>query len=382
MDLLIILTYTAICIAIFKIFKIPLNKWSVPTAVLGGVVILSGLLLIMNYNHPYAKYAKEIFTTIPIVPQITGTVKTVDVEANQWVKKGSLLFTLENAEQQIAVEKAEANFIEAKNEVLQKSASLNAAIAFTAKERANRDRTKASYFRFKEGHEIGGDSSPFSEQQITNHKKSYEANEAALSRAIADEKRLRLVTESKVLGENTQVAQLHAVLNQAKLDLERTFVRAPVDGLATQLTIRPGIRAAALPLRPVIVFIPKEKRRIAAAFWQNSLLRLEKGLEAEVILDAVPGHVFTGRVVDILPAMSEGEAQSAGSLIAGRTLMRHGFVIGVIELDEDLSDYNLPLGVQGQAVALNYDHDILHVSVVRRILLRMMAWLKYIYPIK
>jgi multidrug resistance efflux pump len=382
MDLLIILTYTAICIAIFKIFRIPLNKWSVPTAVLGGVIILSALLLIMNYNHPYAKFAKEVFTTIPIVPQITGTVKTVDIEANQFVKKGTLLFTLENTEQQLLVEKANADYIEAKSEVLQKSASLNAAIAFTEKERANRDRTKASYLRFKAGHELGGDSSPFSEQQIINHKQAYEADEAALNRALADEKRLRLITESKILGENTQVAQLHAVLDKAKLDLERTFVRAPVDGIPTQLTIRPGVRATSFPLRPVIVFIPKEKRRIAAAFWQNSLLRLEKGLEAEVVLDAVPGKVFTGRLVDILPAMAEGEAQSAGSLIGGETLLRHGFVIGVIELDEDLSDYNLPLGVQGQAVALNYDHDILHVSVVRRILLRMMAWLKYVYPIK
>ena len=34
MDLLLILTYTALCIGIFKIFKIPLNKWTVPTAVL------------------------------------------------------------------------------------------------------------------------------------------------------------------------------------------------------------------------------------------------------------------------------------------------------------------------------------------------------------
>mgnify|MGYP003543978106 CR=1 FL=1 len=42
MDLLLILTYTAICVGIFKIFKIPLNKWTVPTAVLGGVFIIDG----------------------------------------------------------------------------------------------------------------------------------------------------------------------------------------------------------------------------------------------------------------------------------------------------------------------------------------------------
>ena len=40
MDLLLILTHTALCIGIFKIFKIPCNKWTVPTAVLGGVIII------------------------------------------------------------------------------------------------------------------------------------------------------------------------------------------------------------------------------------------------------------------------------------------------------------------------------------------------------
>ena len=52
MDLLLILTYTALCIAVFKIFNIPLNKWTVPTAGLGGVVLIGTLILLMNYNHP------------------------------------------------------------------------------------------------------------------------------------------------------------------------------------------------------------------------------------------------------------------------------------------------------------------------------------------
>ena len=50
MDLLLILTYTALCIAVFKIFNIPLNKWTVPTAGLGGVVLVGTLVLLMNYN--------------------------------------------------------------------------------------------------------------------------------------------------------------------------------------------------------------------------------------------------------------------------------------------------------------------------------------------
>ena len=41
MDLLLILTYTSICVVIFKVFNIPLTKWTVPTAVLGGVILIT-----------------------------------------------------------------------------------------------------------------------------------------------------------------------------------------------------------------------------------------------------------------------------------------------------------------------------------------------------
>ena len=382
MDLLIILTYTAFCTVIFKVFKIPLNKWSVPTAVLGGVIILGAIVFTMNYNHPYAKYAKEVFVTIPIVPQVTGTVATVDVAPNEFVKKGDLLFTLENDSQKIALTKADAALAEAQNAVLQKDQSLTTAIAKVAKSTADRDRNKTTYLRYKEGHEKGGVNSPFSQQQVDNKKQLFEASEAALNAAVSEEQRIRLVTESKILGENTQVVQLLAMRDKAALNYERTFVRAPVDGTATQVAIRPGIRAASLPLRPVMTFIPKEKRRIAGLFWQNSLLRLEVGLEAEVILDAVPGHVFKGKVVQIIPAMAEGQVSASGALISAKMIAQHGFGIALIELEEDLDDYNLPLGVQGQAVAINHAHDPMHVSLMRQILLRMMSWLKYIYPIK
>ena len=51
MDLLIVLTYVAFAWAIFKIFRIPVNQWTLATAALGGVFIVAGLILLMNYNH-------------------------------------------------------------------------------------------------------------------------------------------------------------------------------------------------------------------------------------------------------------------------------------------------------------------------------------------
>ena len=91
MDLLIILTYVAFAWAMFKIFKIPVNKWTIPTAALGGIFIVSGLILLMNYNHPYTFKAQKAVISIPITPQVTGVVSSVTDKANQRVKKGEVL---------------------------------------------------------------------------------------------------------------------------------------------------------------------------------------------------------------------------------------------------------------------------------------------------
>ena len=95
METLLLLTYTAICIFIFKVFKVPLNKWTVPTAALGGAVLIGSLVLVMNYNHPYSYMARELFVTTPIVPAVGGIVISVDVEPNELVEKGTVLFRID-----------------------------------------------------------------------------------------------------------------------------------------------------------------------------------------------------------------------------------------------------------------------------------------------
>jgi len=359
-----------------------MNKWSVPTAALGGIAILSTLLMLMNYNHPYAKYGKEIFVSIPIVPNVSGTVQTVDVIANMPVKKGDLLFTLDATPFQAKIDQLTALLVDAKSSDLQSDQKLQTAIAHVAQAQADRDRKNSNYQRFLKGKLSAGENSPFTEQEIENRKKLLEAAESQLRAAESEEQRVRLIANVEILGMNPQVAQLQAQLNKAEFDLSSTFVRAPDDGIATQIALKPGVRAASLPLRPVMIFIPKQKRRFAGLFWQNSLLRMEAGLEAEVILDSVPGHVFKGKFVQLMPAMSEGEFQAGGQLVSAKKLTSHGFAIGIIELEEDLSDYNLPLGVQGKAVVINKEHDPLHVSLMRKLLLRMMGWINYVYPIK
>ena len=95
MDLLLLLTYAAICVVIFKVFKIPLNKWSVPTAALGGIVLVGALVFLMNYNHPYSEVTRNYFITTPIVPSVSGQVTEVPIRANQKVKQGDVLFRID-----------------------------------------------------------------------------------------------------------------------------------------------------------------------------------------------------------------------------------------------------------------------------------------------
>jgi len=51
MDLLLILTYGALCYAAFQFFKIPANKWTIPTAILGGVFMIGFMSFISDLHH-------------------------------------------------------------------------------------------------------------------------------------------------------------------------------------------------------------------------------------------------------------------------------------------------------------------------------------------
>jgi len=377
MDLLLILTYTAICIAIFKIFKIPLTKWTVPTAILGGIFIVGALILLMNYNHPYTPFAKEVFVTVPINPAVRGIVTEVEVKPNVPIKKGDVLFRIDPRPFEAVVKQKRAALVSAEQEVPQLEAAWQAALASVERATADKDRTKSAFERYAKGKKKGGANSPFTELELDNKRQLYLASEAQLSSVKAEELRVRLAFQSNVDGVNTKVAGIQGELEKALFDLEMTVVRAPSDGMVTQMALRPGIVAVPMPLRSLVSFIPDEQRYFAGAFWQNSLLRLKEGDEAEVILDAAPGVVFKGRVAKILPAMAEGELQSRGVLISSMVLMPRGRAVVLIELDDHDVKSAFPAGVAGQAAI--YTEHFSHVAVMRKVILRMLGWLNYLF---
>ncbi|MDU7373748.1 MAG: HlyD family secretion protein [Klebsiella michiganensis] len=347
MDLLIILTYVAIAWSIFKIFKIPVNKWTVPTAALGGVFIVSALILLMNYNHPYTFTAQKAVISIPITPQVTGVVSSVTDKANQRVKKGEVLFTIDPVRYQARVDRLQADLVTALHSINTLKAQLSEAQA------------------------------PFSESDIDNARQNYLAQDAMVKGSVAEQAQIQSQLDSMINGEQSQVVSLRAQLAEAKYNLDQTTVRAPSDGYITQVLIRPGTYAASLPLRPVMVFIPQQKRLIVAQFRQNSLLRLEKGDDAEAVFNALPGQVFRGKLVSILPVVPGGTYQAQGTLQALTVTPGTDGVLATIELEPDAAVDALPDGIYAQ-VAVYSDH-FTHVSVMRKVLLRMTSWMHYLY---
>ncbi|WP_432463941.1 HlyD family secretion protein [Agarivorans sp. QJM3NY_33] len=378
MDLLLILTYAGLCIAIFKIFRIPLTKWTVPTAVLGGIFIVGVLIVLMNYNHPYTTNARQIYTSVPIMPLVRGKVIEVPVEVNQPIQAGEILFKLDPTPFQAIVEQRQAELASAQQLVPQLMAQWASAKANTTAAIAERDRNLKSYQRYAEGRKKGGANSPFTELEVENRQQAYLAAEAKLQAAQANETIAKLAYDSQINGVNTNVARIQGQLDSALFDLEQTVVHAPSDGFVTQVALRKGMVAVPMPLRPVMTFIPKEQSMFVGAFWENSIKRLKAGDQAEFIVTALPGVVFKGTVRQVMPSIAEGEFQANGNLSGAAVFFKHSRSLVIIDPEPRFDEYQLPMGISGQ-VAIYTEH-FHHLSVMRKVLLRMQGWINYIFP--
>ena len=104
MELLLILIYVSICYVTFKVFRIPVNQWSLATAALGGIIGIALLLLIMNYNHPFTTNARIYFAVTPVFPSVRGRVIEVPVQANVPLKEGDVLFRVDPKPYQYVVD--------------------------------------------------------------------------------------------------------------------------------------------------------------------------------------------------------------------------------------------------------------------------------------
>jgi multidrug resistance efflux pump len=373
MDLLLILTYAAFAYAAFRLFKIPVNGFTLLTAALGGIFLIGALLLGMNYNHPFTSQARFYFNTTPIVPGVSGVVTEVPVKANTPVKTGDVLFRIDPAPFENAVKAKEAALADALQTTHQLRATADAAQKKLESALADRDGAKDVFERSKKLLETGA----IAQVQFERAKNNFNAAEATAQSAKSEADRALLEAEAVVQGVNTDVARLQAELDTAKFNLEQSVVRAPTDGMVQQNFLRPGMYAASMPLRPVMIFLHNEKPKFAAAFLQNSAQRIDEGSEAEFILPAVPGRFFKGKIVMGGAYIPQGQLQPSGNLVDPEQIKGEGRILVAIEPKEDLSKYLIVPGSTAQvAVYTNHMH---HLAIMRKVLLRMKSWTNFIF---
>jgi multidrug resistance efflux pump len=375
MELLLILIYVSICYVVFKVFKIPVNQWSLATATLGGIVGIVLLLLIMNYNHPFTRNARIYFSVTPVLPGVRGRVVDVPVQANALLREGDVLFRIDPQPYQYVVTQKKAALAEAEQNVKQLKASLDQATA-------GADRAKAQYELAQQNYDRQAElfqKKVVAQATLDTATRDLEAARGSWTAAKAEQERARLAYSSNIEGVNTTVARLQAELGDAQFDLDQTVTRAPGPGFVTQVALRPGMYVVPAPLRPVMTFVntDREDQGLGAAFQQNSLQRVKTGDEAEVAFDAVPGRVFRGRVRTVLDAIAAGQIQASGALVDFAERTEGGRALAIIDLDEDIAKYQIPVGAAAQvAIYTQYWH---HVSLLRKILLRMRSWENYLF---
>jgi multidrug resistance efflux pump len=373
MDLLIILTYAAFAYAVFRIFKIPVNGFSLLTAALGGIAILSFLVLGMNYNHPFSSEARFYFHTTPIIPAVSGVVTEVPIESGTHLKAGDVLFRIDPQPFENAVKAKEAALAGAVQTTHQLRATADAAEKKLESALADRDGARDVFERQQKLLASGA----VAQAQFERAKTNLAAAEATAQSAKAEADRALLEAEAVVQGVNTDVARLQSDLDTAKFNLEQATVRAPTDGTVQQNFLRPGMFAASVPLRPVMVFLHDEKPKFTAAFLQNSAQRIEEGSEAEFILPAVPGRFFKGKVDAVGAFIAQGQLQPSGNLIDPEQIKGEGRILVRIEPDADISKYLIVPGSTAQ-VAI-YTHHMHHLAVMRKVLLRMKSWTNFLF---
>lgn len=374
MELMILVIYASLCVGIFKLFKIPLNKWTVPTAILGGVLLLVSMLLFMNYNHPHTKLASQYYVSTPMIPNVRGKVVEVNpVKPNELVKQGDILFRIDPTPYQAVVDLRKAQVAEAEQKVKSLAADLQAAKAKVAESQVTINQRKKEFERYRQL--IASNAASRSEVDIKEReylvaKTAHDANLAALEKAES-------AYFSNIDGVNTAVAQAQAQLEQAQFDLDSTIIKAPTDGFVSQNFLKTGMTASTLPLRPVMTFTHQQDKLFVAAFRQNSLLRLAVGNEAELAFPAIPGKVFQAEVVEILPTIGEHEVQANGTLYTRRFIDNQAMPLVVLKIKEDMAEYDLPYGTTAEVAV--YTEHAHHLAMMRKILLRMNSWKNYLY---
>ncbi len=276
----------------------------------------------------------------PVAARVGGTVVAVLVEDNQQVEKGTLLVRIDPRDYEVAASRAQADLAE--NEATARAASrtvpLTSTTASSQETAADSDlagaaaRHAASEAQLREAQarerQAAQDVERFrpllakdeiSRQQfdaaVTAADSARAAREAAEAGALSADRaveaaRARLaqagtgreqvdIVSARAASAAAKVEMAHATLEQAKLNLSYTEVKAQVSGVVSRRTVEVGqvVQAG----QPLLALVPLDDVWVVANFKESQLKRIRPGQPVEIAVDAY-GRTFRGRVDSIAAA--------------------------------------------------------------------------------
>src|SRR6516165_4117995 len=283
----------------------PLRRWTLAIIVL--CVLLFGWTLIADRLTPYTSDASVRTFVVRLRPEVSGKVIEVAVRDNQIVRTGDLVYRIDPAPFRIAVERAAAKLAAAGQAVGASTAAVDEAQAQLVQELAQRDNVREQAARVFELVRTG----VYAKSKGDQAESELGTAEAQVQRAQASLEQARQALGPKG-ADNPQIRDALAALEQARLDLARTTLRAPGEGVVTNLQLNVGQFAAAG--QPALTFLDARLVWLQAFVRENSLEYISPGTRAEVVLDVLPGRVLPARVESLGRGVGEGDVDPATGL--------------------------------------------------------------------
>jgi multidrug resistance efflux pump len=293
----------------------------------GCLMLTVSLITMIFYFHPSTTSAALYFRTVPILPEGSGRVAEVKVSYSQSVKKGDVLFTLDSSKQQAALETA-------KRKMAEVDASLISARADIVKAEAQLEEAKSSYQQAKDELDVKSELQRRNpgivpQRDIEKLQVAVNGRQAGIDAAAATRESASLRVSTLLPAEK---ASAEASTAQAQVDLDKTLIRASIDGRVEQFFLRAGDLVAQI-MRPAGVLIPDEagKGRLQAGFGQIEAGVMKAGMVAEATCISKPWVIIPLVVTDVQDYIAAGQVLGGQQLIELQNTQKPGSILAFLE---------------------------------------------------
>lgn len=234
-----------------------------------------------------------------VAAEVSGTAVEVNVEAHMKVEKGDVLVRIDPRPFEIALARAQAELESARREVETQRAALA-----EARTELSEAKDRAAYFRkrYERQSKLAkrGVVSDSRHDELENDAKAAQDRVERVKRKIERVRASLGGDPDQPVDEHPLVREKRAAVEDARLDLERTEVKAPADGTVGTVSLVAGEQiTAGEPLFPVVT----DKRPwVDANYKETDLTHVEVGQMATIEVDTYPGVTWEAEVESISPA--------------------------------------------------------------------------------